>query len=594
MSFAKLKRSLLAGAVLVGAFAAPAQAFIINEASVDGLWFNNTQNGRGLQLDYFPTGVNTGVVFFSFYSYDQAGQPLWLSNAFPVTEGQFQATASARRYAGGSFGTTFTPPNPVDGTEVADVSFNFESCTSLRISVTPRAGTNLPAAEYQLSRGDRALGFPGAGCAYTQTFTACPAGTTAVPNQPRTCQLQGTYTQPLRLTNNTRWVLNGKVQIGQPLAANGTVGQTTTITIEPGTLIRGATGGLDYLQINPGSKIYAEGTAYAPIVFTGPTEESGSWGGVVIAGLARNNAAATAGGTAAFEADPSTVWGGNNDEDSSGVLRYVQIRNAGRVISGNVELNSLTLGSVGSRTVIEYVQAHNGLDDGVEFFGGTVNAKYIVVTRGGDDGLDFDVGGYRGRVQFAYVQADDAPNTDTADGSCVESDNHPTSFNNLPRAQPKVANLTCQGRATAPNFRRQIRIRRGSGGEYYNVVVANQPTGECVTLFDADTFAQVTAGTLFFRGSSLLGCATNFAGGNSITAEQVTTWFNTAGSGNATGAIAGNIVGRIPVLGGSIDTSAVNPPADSFFETVPYRGAFGPAPYRDWTYGWTAFGSVRP
>jgi hypothetical protein len=592
MSFAKIKRALLAGAVIAGACVAPAQAFVINEASVDGLWFNNTQSGRGLQLDYFPTGVGTGAMFFAFYTYDQNGAPLWLSNAVQVVEGQFQVTSPAQRYAGGSFGSTFTPPNPVDGTSVADVTFNFESCNSLRITVAPRAGSGLPAAEYRLGRADRELQIGGAGCVYTQTFTACPTGTTAVPNQPRTCQLQGTYTQPLRLTNDTRWVLNGKVQIGQPLAADGTVGQATTITIEPGTLIRGATGGVDYLQINPGSKIFAEGTAYAPIVFTGPTEESGSWGGVVLAGLARNNAAATAGGPAAFEADPTTRWGGNNDEDSSGVLRYVQIRNAGRVISGNVELNSLTMGSVGSRTVVEYVQAHNGLDDCFEFFGGTVNAKYLVCTRGNDDGLDFDVGGYRGSVQYALVQAGE--NADTSDGSCVESDNHPTAFNNLPRAQPKVANLTCQGRATAPNFRRQIRIRRGSGGEYYNVAVANQPSGECVTLFDADTFAQVTAGTLFFRGSSLLGCATNFAAGNTITADQVTSWFNTAGAGNTTGALAGNLVGRIPVLGGSIDTSAVNPPAGGFFDTVPYRGAFGPAPYRDWTYGWTAFGSVQP
>ncbi len=592
MSFALIKRSLLAGAVIAGACATSAQAFIINEASVDGLWFNNNQSGRGLQLDFFPTSAAGGTLFFSFYTYDGAGQPLWLSSAVPLVEGQFQFTSSARRYSGGSFGTNFTPPNPADGVEVADVTFNFESCTSLRISVTPRAGSNLPAAEYQLARADRALGFPGAGCVYTQPFTACPAGTTAVQGQARTCQLQGIYTQPLRLTNNTRWLLNGKVQIGQPMGADGTVGQGTTITIEPGTLIRGATGGLDYLQINPGSRIFAEGTAFAPIVFTGPTEESSSWGGVLIGGLARNNAAATPGGPAAFEADPSTRWGGSNDEDSSGVMRFVQIRNAGRVISANVELNSLTLGSVGSRTVLEYIQSHNGADDCFEFFGGTVNAKYLVCTRGNDDGLDFDVGGYRGSIQYALVQA--ADNADTADGSCIESDNHPTSFNNTPRGQPRVANLTCQGRASAPNFRRQIRIRRGSAGEYYNVVVANQPSGDCLTVFDADTFAQTSAGTLFFRGSSLLGCASNYAAGNGVTADQVSAWFNTTGAANTTGALAGNIVGRIPVIGGTIDTSAVSPPAGGFFDAVPYRGAFGPAPYRDWTYGWTAFGTVQP
>ncbi|MCX7668667.1 MAG: hypothetical protein N2439_01155, partial [Anaerolineae bacterium] len=519
-----LKRAALAALVLGGIAVAPAQAaFIISEASVDGAWFNQAQAGRGALVDYIPgEGVN-GTLFTALYTFDTTGQPVWLTLQGQVVEGQFALTnVPVVRTTGGAFATQ-SPP----GTNalVGNANITFNTCEDLRITLTlTTAGLpNLPAnqaVELQFSRG----GLAGAQCVYRQAFTACPAGTTAVANQPRTCRLTGTLNQTVRLTNAATYLIDGAVNIGNRLLQNQAPTQTGTLVIEPGTLLRGAGGALDYLTINPGSRIFAEGTPSAPIIFTGPTETSGSWGGLVIGGLATNNNASQAGGTAAFEADPTLVWGGGNDQDSSGVLRYIQIRNAGTVISSNVELNSLTLGSVGSRTVLEYIQAHNGLDDGFEFFGGTVNGKYLVVTSGNDDGLDFDVGGYRGQVQYAYVQANN--NADTADGSCVESDNNAQSFNATPRAVPRVANLTCVGQATGPQFRRQIRIRRGSGGEYYNVVVAQQPSGECVTLFDAPTFDQTTAGTLLFRGSSLLGCATNFAGGNNITTDQVTAWFN--------------------------------------------------------------------
>lgn len=586
-----LKRAGMAAMIFAGLGVGSANAaFLITEASVDGSWFNTAQAGRGALVDYIPTGGSAGVVFIALYTFDSTGAPTWLTLQGNVTEGQFALTnVPVQRTTGGAFATSSPSVTPA---QVGTASVTFNTCEDLRINLTlTTAGLpNLPAnqpVDLVFSRG----GLASAQCVYRTAFTACPTGTTAVANQARTCALSGTYNTNLRLSNNATYLLNGKVNIGTPLLQNQAPTQTGTLTIEPGTLIRGGGGTRDYLTINPGSRIFAEGTERAPIIFSGPTSTSGSWGGIVIGGLAQTNNANQAGGTAAFEADPTLIWGGSNDADSSGVMRYVQIRDAGSVFEANIELNSLTLGSVGSGTTLEYIQVHNGLDDGYEFFGGTVNAKYLVVTRGNDDGLDFDVGGYRGQIQYAYVQADE--NSDTGDGSCVESDNNAQALNAAPRAQPRVANLTCVGRA-APNFRRQIRIRRGSAGNYFNVVVANQANGECLTVFDQATFDQITANNLTIQGSSLLGCATNFGAADATLTTTVSNWFNTPASNNQTGALAGNIVGRIPVLGGSLDGTAVAPPTGGFFDRTTYRGAFGPVPYRDWTLGWTFPGSIRP
>jgi hypothetical protein len=587
-----IQRAIAAASFAVaGVLAAPAHAaFIVNENTVEGNWFSDPSN-ISIEFDYLPTGGINGVLFAVVYTFDGAGNPLWLASTIPVTEGQFSfQNQDLFRFTGGTWNNR--TPNAQVTPRFGTISITFNTCSEATVSIAPAAGSNLNALNnMRVVKAETALaGYRSPSCVYTEPFTSCPTGTTAVQGQARTCLMTGTITQPVRLTNAATYLLQGKVQIGGPLTAAGAVQNPTTITIEPGTLIRGATGGLDYLQINPGSRIFAEGTPDAPIIMTGPTEESGSWGGLVLAGLAQNNAAATPGGTAAFEADPTTLWGGSNDADSSGVIRFMQIRNAGRVISGNVELNSLTMGSVGSGTVLEYIQAHNGLDDCFEFFGGTVNAKYLVCTRGNDDGLDPDVGGYRGRIQYVLVTA--GANADTSDGSCVESDNNAQSFNALPRANPIVANMTCIGRSGA-NWRRQIRIRRGSAGQYWNSVIANQPNGECLTVFDTATFDQITAGNLQIRGVSMLGCATPFGGADAAAVGNIQNWFNTATWNNNLGTIAGNLDGIFPVRGGGLDGTAVPLPAnDPFFDKVNFRGAFGPPPARNWTAGWTFPGSI--
>jgi len=184
------------------------------------------------------------------------------------------------------------------------------------------------------------------------------------------------------------------------------VGDGKLITIEPGTLI--ASEGKSALIVMPGGKIYAVGTADKPIVFTSrkATPAAGDWAGVVIFGKAP---VSTTDRTQSFEADANLRYGGNVADDSSGILKYVRIEYAGWEVATDKELNALTLGGVGSKTVVDYIQAHEGSDDAIEFFGGTVNVSHSVATAYHDDGWDIDEG-WQGKIEFGInIQG---PNSD--------------------------------------------------------------------------------------------------------------------------------------------------------------------------------------
>lgn len=588
------RRALLASALAL-AFAAPASAAVIVNESFDGAWFNPQQSGRGLLVDVIP-GANGSKTFFgALFTYDNAGNPLWLTIQPVLGEFDFSATnVEVRRFAGGNFGNTFTPPNPGAGTVIGSANLTVNSCGSLQLDITPQASANLSNVNLALQP---LQGIPAA-CAWTQTFTACPTGTTAVANQPRTCRLSGTLTGNVTLPNNATYLIDGKVQVGQPMNAAGVIGTTGTLTIEPGTLLRGAGGSSDYLVVNPGSQILADGTRDAPIIFTGPTEAGGSWAGLLIAGRAPVNNAGAGQVGAVFEADANVVFGGTLPNDSSGILRYVQVRHGGQTIAANRELNTITFGAVGAGTVVEYVQAHNGTDDGFEFFGGTVNGRYLVSTGNDDDSFDFDTGGYTGSIQFAYARPDQQ--IDTADGRCIEADNQPENGNldATPRGQPKVANLSCIGATTGPNWFEGIRLRRGITGQFWNVVVANATnsaaTGACIRFNNAATYNAIGTppSNTTMQGSFLGSCATNFRDDSAVTNPPITVanWFASFGS-NATGDAAAALNGRFARAGGPLTSGAVQP-SGAFFSRTTYRGAFDADSRLDWAAGWTAPGSL--
>lgn len=571
--------------------ASPAHADVY-EASFDGAWFNATQGGRGALVDYIPRPSNgTGQYFIAVYTYDTNGNALWLTLQADGREGQrIFRNVEVRRFAGGSPGNTFTPPSPATGTVVGTAVVDFANCGSLKIDYTPNAAANgLPAVNFNYVRLDGQA--KAQGCPFTSTFSACPTGTTAVAGEERTCEIPaGTLTGDVVLPNSASYVIGGRVAVGGALAASGQVAANTgTLTIQPGTILRGKTGSLARLIINPGSKIFAEGSALAPIVMTGPTEtgpaEQGSWGGLILAGRAPINANCTGPGsvTCAFEADTGVVGGGSDPSDNSGVLKYLQVRSAGAVVTPpDKDLNAITFLGVGNGTTVSHVQAHNGSDDGFEWFGGTVNADHLIATGNDDDAIDTDFG-FVGKLQYVYVKNDAGS---VADSQGLEADNGPSgsNFDASPRSRPQLVNATLDGSGLATDG---ARLRRGTGYILQNVVITGYAT--CINLNDSATYlsgapaGQPTqlSGNLTISGA-LVNCPKNF---DDVAADPwlVSAWFN----GQTNNATSTNLLldgGRFPQAGSPARSGAVAPTGGEFFERSQVKGAFADG---DWSDGWT-------
>ena len=567
----------LAFAVTTALAASAANAALIVDEQFEGTYYNRTQSGRGVNFDWFQTSATGGIMGIAFYSYDSTGKPIWVLANAAFSDREFKKTSvDVYAFAGGSFGNTFTTPS---SSVVGKLDVEFLSCNRVKLDFTANNGSGLQNFNMDL---ERFAGAP-ASCAYQAEFTGCPSGTTAQQGLARACVLPPTITGHLHLPNTATYLVNGKTSVG-----GGRNTQPGTLTIEPGTTVQGIGQGIDYLVVQPGSKLYAEGTATAPIIFTGPTDTPGSWAGLVLAGNAVNNGC-TGATPCAFEADSNITFGGNDDNDSSGALRYVQIRYAGQVIRENEELNALTLLGVGRGTVIDHIQVHAGKDDGLEMFGGTVNVKHYVGTAVEDDCLDF-AEGYTGKIQYAYCKQ---TATASSDSNGVESDNKPNAFDLLPRTQPKVANLTLVGVASGNEG---LRIRRGSAGNYYNVVATGFGQ-ECLNFNDSATFAAsgtaqslVATGALTMSGAAL-GCATNFEDSGSDP-FLVSAWYR-GQAGNSDGAAAAlGLSGRFPSSSSILLGTGVAIPNDSFFEHTTFRGAFGSA-QTDWAQGWTMHGTLE-
>lgn len=242
----------------------------------------------------------------------------------------------------------------------------------------------------------------------------CPNGQVCVDG---TCA--GTNTNVVvtsNITENTTWNASEIYE----LAGRITVESGATLTIEPGTIIKGQAGtgaNATALLIARGGMIMAEGTASLPIIFTSVADEitkeqvaagnfaspnldadaNGLWGGVIILGNATISASNDAGNDVSEiqiegipTTDPNGLYGGSNDTDNSGMFKYVSIRHGGANIGSGNEINGLTLGGVGSGTTIENVEIIGNQDDGIEFFGGTVNVNNVLVLNAGDDAVDTD------------------------------------------------------------------------------------------------------------------------------------------------------------------------------------------------------------
>lgn len=261
------------------------------------------------------------------------------------------------------------------------------------------------------------------------TFSSCKPEEPIIPNVETT--LVGTLTESKTLTSNYVWVLKGYVYV-----PNG-----ITLTIEPGTIIKSDVEEKGALCIERGGKIVAEGTADRPIIFTSgqSSPKPGDWGGLIILGKATTNKTEPT-----IEGGVGRPYGGTDDNDNSGILKFVRVEYAGVAAFPNSEINAFTFGGVGSNTVIEYCESYYANDDAFEFFGGTVSPKYLVAVGTADDDFDFDFG-YRGTVQYA-ISKRDPKFVDGGDaGNGIECDNDGTGSNASPITKPILLNFTLVG-----------------------------------------------------------------------------------------------------------------------------------------------------
>ncbi|WP_066760050.1 hypothetical protein, partial [Sphingomonas sp. CCH20-B6] len=447
----------------------------------------------------------------------------------------------------------------------------------------------------------------------------CPSGTTdvGVIGNFRSCRLPSlitTLTLPRRA--GTAYEINGRVDVGVDRGGAGTAGQAGSLTIEPGVVIYANTTNAanDFLIVNRGSTIIADGTAARPIIFTAQQNltgavtdsDQGLWGGVIIAGRApvsNCNLSTVTGGAVdcenVVEGTGNALYGGATPGDNSGVLRYVQIRYSGTVISPNNELQGLTTGGVGSGTTIEFLQVHNSSDDGVEIFGGTHNGRNWVITGADDDGLDTDVG-WRGFLQFMLVIQ--RPNNTQSDNYVMEIDSN-NNEDALPRQFGRIANFTFVHTSTGTNA--GLRLRGGADFTFVNGILASpQPclnivagavvNGEATTIRAANSALQdvgpPTFNSVYFACGSAFSAETT-QGGVTVTNAQQLAVVN-AGTNNVTNGTAAGAVANVYLPGTAalavtpFAAASLNPAGSSFLVNTTYVGAIS-GPTDTWYQGWT-------
>lgn len=290
--------------------------------------------------------------------------------------------------------------------------------------------------------------------------------------------LEGNINANLTLNAGTRYLLRGFVNVNAGV----------TLTIPAGTVIFGEQTSRGSLIVNRGARLIANGTPDNPIIMTSAqpagSRAPGDWGGLILAGRACINAA---GGEATLEGGTGTIYGGGaacNDDDDSGIIRYLRLEYSGIAFAANNEINGITMGGVGRGTVMEYIQVSYNGDDSYEWFGGTVNGRYFISLGTIDDDFDGDIG-WRGNVQFGLVVRDPA-NFDVSGSTALEQDNQTTESTATPRSAPTFSNVTVLGPLTqqpasapAPNalFTRALHFRRATQANLYNSVVLGWPRG---------------------------------------------------------------------------------------------------------------------
>ncbi len=429
---------------------------------------------------------------------------------------------------------------------------------------------------------------------------------------PLLCTSQTLETVSGAITQNTTWskdktyLLTGFVYVKSG----------TTLTVEPGTTIKGDKASKGTLVVARGAKIIADGKRSQPIVFTSneANPSPGDWGGVVICGFAPTNATSsgmqclgvaegginTPSGDARFGSGDQPGGCGHSN-DNSGILRFVRIEYGGIAFQLNNETNGLTLAGVGSGTTIDYVEvAHSG-DDGFEFFGGTVNCKHLVSYGSKDDDFDFDLG-FQGSVQFALAVRNPAF-SDISGSNGIEVDNDNAGTPATPKTRPNLSNFTIVGPTgtMGENYRRAAHLRRNSEPALFNTLFIGEfPVG--LFLDGVATIANAQNDLLEVRNTYIADAPELLKTTDPM--FNITQWFGNQAWDNETLTNSQPLALQAPFnlpdpnaqpLNSSVVNSAAlfeaNRANIPFFEKVAYAGAFSTV--EDWTCGWAKFESLN-
>ncbi len=378
-----------------------------------------------------------------------------------------------------------------------------------------------------------------------------------------------------------------------------------TLTIEPGTVIKGKPGqgvNASALIVARGGKIVAEGTKEHPIIFTAEADDlngsvgdmdDGLWGGVILLGKARLNSVPNEQQIEGIpQTEPRGIYGGNDDADNSGVLKYVSIRHGGTDIGAGNEINGLTLGGVGSGTVIDYIEVIANKDDGIEFFGGDPRVKHFLSAFNGDDSFDYDQG-FRGFGQF-WLAVQGFQRGDRLG----EHDGGTDPETGRPLATPTIYNVTYIGQGASAG-KRTITFRDNAGGTYANSIFYNQQHGIDIEYLSSEcSWTRFQKGDLhilnnvFYQiGDTMPLFVKAYAG---VTDAQIRAandslagYFVQAGNLVADPGLsmANNKWGIIPNK--HVSDNLAPYPASSWFDNVNFRGAVDPN--NNWVEGWTLF-----
>ena len=386
-------------------------------------------------------------------------------------------------------------------------------------------------------------------------FTACSneEGTTPTGPEEGSYVLQGNITENRTLEAGKVYKLTGGVHVKKG----------ATLTIPAGTTISANyEEDIPYLLIEQGAKIDAQGTAENPIIMTSDEKKEGAWGGLHICGYVHTN---NSGNTVSEIGN--APYGGNNDEDNSGILRYVRLEYTGKALDEEHEANGVSFYGVGNGTTVEYLQAYKGSDDGFEFFGGSVNVKHMVVTSCSDDSFDWTEG-WNGKAQFLVAYQENKESLGYDCDCLMECDNNGNNFGASPVAHPVVANATLIGNGGS---KQGVRLRAGTQVELYNTLITGKDKPLTVetaetenALVNGDSKLEYVALNKVLESGEGLYTNEMFSQATGNLTNQTFSWSN-------------RYVGTVD---GGKDLSA-----DKFFTPTDFKGAVQAG--NDWTAGWT-------